>query len=84
MELLLALGCVFGNSNGCLTGAQAYGRYTGIEKNLQDYGEKHPEVSYSLAVAGAAKEQKLALPIAYGFYTTIQQEQYMLSFKREF
>lgn len=88
MELILFLGCVFGNETGCSTSAQAYGRYSGLDQKFQEYGEKHKEVSYALAVAGAAKEKKVALPLVYNLYTTVDSDHNttrgMLTFRKDF
>lgn len=84
LELLLVAGCAFGNSEGCTTSAQAYGRYSGIEQKLQEYGDKHQGLSYALAIAGAAKEQRVAFPIVYNFYASADREKYMILYKREY
>lgn len=88
MELILILGCFFGNEVGCSTTAQAYGRYSGIDQKFQEYGEKHKEVSYLLAVGGALKEKRVALPLFYNLYTTIDTDNNttrgILTFRKEF
>lgn len=88
LGLFLILGCVFGNEVSCSTSAQAFGRYSRIEKNLQEYGNKHKEVSYLLAVGGAIKEKRVALPLVYNLYTTVDSDNNtargMLTFRKEF
>lgn len=88
MELLLVLGCIFGNETSCSTSAQAYGRYSGIDKQFEEYGKKHQEISYMLAVAGAIKEKRVALPLVYNLYTTLDNDNNtargMLTFRKDF
>lgn len=88
LALLLALGCVFGNEVSCSTSAQAFGRFSGIEKQFDEYGKKHPEISFSLAIAGAIKEKRVALPLIYNLYTTIDNDNNtargMLTFRKDF
>jgi hypothetical protein len=62
--LLLSL-CLFSNSIACEKTAQAYSRYSGIEKVVEKVGTDYPVLSYAASIAGAIKEQRAVVPLIY-------------------
>lgn len=63
MEIILVLGCLFGNVNSCTTGGTAYFQYTGINKMVDEYGKKNLTLSYIVTIVAVANEQRIVAPL---------------------
>jgi hypothetical protein len=65
LESLLISACIFGNANSCQHSIQAYGKYTGLDKTVEEFGVKYPILAYTTSVAGVIKEQKMSFPLLF-------------------
>jgi len=63
LELLIAASCIFGNTQSCGSSIQAYSKYTGIDKKVEEIGERYIVLSISVGVINAVKDQKIMVPI---------------------
>lgn len=74
VEFLLSIGCAFGNTASCEKGLQAYGEYSGIRKQAEEYGKKYPTLANTVAVVGFMKERKVFYKIQGNWYHDLQIE----------
>lgn len=70
LETLLILACLSGNERSCLTSGEAYQRYSGLDKVIEQFGQKNPTLSFVVGSIGVAKEKKLY----YSVYGPIYHE----------
>lgn len=88
IEALLILACLSPNGDSCGKTTQAYGKQSGLEKMLEDFGNDNPEVAFIIGSVGLAKEKRLYYQIYGSFYHNLQVENYdftqTLWFKKEF
>lgn len=63
IEPLLITACIFGNGLGCEKTAQAYYKYSGIDKNVRKIEQKYVQYSAAIAVVGLIRQRKISTPI---------------------
>lgn len=63
LEALVSTACIFGNVNACSNSTQAYSKYTGIDKKIEEIGKRYLVLSVSVATINAVKDGKVVFPV---------------------
>ena len=79
VEFLLTVGCVLGNGQSCEKGLQAYGEYSGLRKQAEEYSKKYPTLATAVGLVGFIKERKVFYKLYDNWYHDLQIED--VSFK---
>lgn len=74
VEMLLSLGCIFGNATSCEKALQAYGEYSGIRVKAEEYGKKYPKLATVVGTVGFFKDRKVFYKIHGNWYHDLQFE----------
>lgn len=74
LELLLVFACLNPSNDSCGKTTEAYGKQSGLEKMIQEYGEKHPTSAFIVGSAGLYREKRLYYQIYGNFYQNIQAD----------
>ncbi len=84
LESLLILACISPNNDSCGKTLDAYGRQTGYQKMIDQYGEKNPKVAFLVGSVGLAKSKHLYYQIVGPFFHDINTEGQTFWFKKDF
>lgn len=71
LEMLLILACVNGTSQSCMTSGDAWQKYYGYDKIIEDYGQKNPIIAQTVSSIGLFHTKRLYYQISGPWYHEI-------------
>lgn len=74
LETLLLVSCLGGTSNSCMTTGEAYTKYSGIQRMVDQYGSEHPITAHVIGTIGLMKERRLYYKISGPWHHDIKAD----------
>jgi len=71
IESLLIMGCIFGNSNSCVTSGQAYYKTTELPSIVSMIEKNNREAVYAVTTLSTIFEKKATVGIGYNFVASL-------------
>ena len=71
IESLLIMGCIFGNSTGCVTAGQAYYQTTELPAIVSKIEKEQVEAVYIVTTMSTVIERKATFGIGYNFVASL-------------
>lgn len=71
MEILLLTGCLFGNSNSCITSVQSYYLTTSLPAYINTLEKEHKQAVMAITLMGTMFERKASIGIGYNLVATM-------------
>lgn len=68
LETLLIIACLGGTSRSCETSGDAWQRYYGYDKIIEQYGKKNPVISQTVGAIGLFKQKRIYFQIQGNWY----------------
>lgn len=83
LEILILLGCTFGNTSGCSESMNLYYQYKGLDKNVEKVVDNASEKLYNTnkilfttaVVLSQIKDRKISVPVAKNTAITFQSKE---------